>query len=67
MTQTRVVGTQRVQLARVTLYAANGYLSLSITSFGGRFYSLQRWPSAFAAVDTFMTRRRSRFLTGVKW
>jgi hypothetical protein len=36
-------------------------------SFGGRVYSRQRSPSAFAAVDTFMTRRRSRFLTGTKW
>jgi len=67
LTQTRVVGTQRVQLARETLYAANGYFSLSITLFGGRYYSRQRWPSAFAAVDTFITRWRSRLRTGVNW
>lgn len=67
VTQTRVVGTQRVQLAGETLHAANGYFSLSITFFGGGAYSRQRSPSAFAAVDTFMTRRRSRFLTGMKW
>jgi hypothetical protein len=30
-------------------------------------YSRQRSPSASAAVDTFMTRRRSRFMTGTKW
>ena len=66
VTQTRVVSTQRVQLARETLHAANGYFSLSIT-FGGRVYSRQRSPSAFAAVGTFMTRRRSRFVTGLKW
>jgi hypothetical protein len=29
--------------------------------------SRQRSPSAFAAVATFTTRRRLRFLTGVKW
>ena len=40
---------------------------LCSTFFGGRAYSRQRSPSAFAAVDTFMTRRRSRFLTGTKW
>jgi hypothetical protein len=32
-----------------------------------RAYSRQRSPSAFAAVDTFMTRRRSRLRTGTKW
>lgn len=37
------------------------------TEQGGRVYSRRRSPSAFAAVDTFMTRRRSRFLTGMKW
>lgn len=63
----RVVGTQRLQLARETLHAANDHFSLSITLFGGRVYSRQRSLSAFAAVDTFMTRRRSRFLTGTKW
>lgn len=29
--------------------------------------SCQRWPSALAAVDTFITRRRWRLRTGTKW
>ncbi len=43
-----------------------GSLPKCLTS-GKGIQSRQRSPSAFAAVDTFITRRRSRFLTGMKW
>ena len=61
--QTCVVRTQADQLTRncSTPLTVNSFVAATLRR---RAYSRQRSASALAAVDTFMTRRRSRFLHG---
>lgn len=44
-----------------------GFVPLAKPAVQSAVESCQRSPSALAAVDTFITRRRSRCRTGTKW